>query len=248
MESEASVVYYDSFSYPDGALTNVSLGTWKETAAAANPQQVVGGSVVLGTSGQDTYSALSTPLTLVDGSTFYIGATVSFTSAQSGGDYFLHFSSPAGTTSLFQERLFAKSTTGGLLLGFADNTGGTTAYGTTVLSFATSYNIILAYTSVAGAANDTFAMYVNPTDLLVEGNNTAYLTTGYIGTGAELTSVGALNLRQGSGTAAPAESIDYLVAGTTFADVTAAPVPEPSTIALAGIGGVAALVALRRRK
>jgi hypothetical protein len=248
MESQASVVFYDSFSYSDGALTNVSGGNWKETAAAANPQQVVGGNAVLGTSGQDTYSALSTPLTLVDGSTFYIGATVSFASAQAAGDYFLHFSSPAGTSTFFQERIFAKSTTGGLLLGFADNSGGTTAYGTTVLSLASSYNIILAYTSVAGALNDTFAMYVNPTDLLVEGNNTAYLTTGYIGTGAELTSVAALNLRQGTAANAPAETIDYLVAGTTFADVTAAPVPEPATLAIASLGGLACLVAMRRKR
>jgi hypothetical protein len=248
VKSSANVLYYDSLNYSDGALTNVSGGNWKETAAAASPQQVSGGKVVLGTSGQDTYSALSSPYTLVDGSTFYIGASLTFYSAQSGGDYFLHFSSPAGTTSLFQERLFAKSTTGGFLLGFADNTGGTTAYGTTVLSFSTTYNVILAYTSVAGALNDTFALYVNPTDLTVEANNTAYLTTGYIGTGAELTSVAALNLRQGSAGSAPALSVDYLVAGTSFADVTVEPVPEPSTMALALLGGVGCFFALRRRK
>jgi hypothetical protein len=254
-KSEATVLFSDDFnSYVNGNLAGLTAnatgqGNWaQDNSSATTPIQVNNGTAVLGTSGQDVYKALATPYSLVDGSTFYIGAELNFTSAGTG-DYFLHFSSPAGTTSLFQERLFAKSTTGGFLLGFADNTGGTTAYGTGVLSFGTTYNVIMAYTSVAGALNDTFAMYVDPTDLSIEGNNSAYLTTGYIGTGAELTSVAALDFRQGSAGAAPALSVDSLVAGTTFGDVTSvAPVPEPSTLAFAMIGGLGCLFAMRRNK
>jgi hypothetical protein len=122
-------------------------------------------------------------------------------------------------------------------------------YSSTVLSFSTSYRIVLAYTGVNGTLNDTFALYVDPTDTSVEGNNSAYLTSGYVGTGAESTTVAAINLRQGSASSAPSVILDNLTVATLFSDAApVAPVPEPSTIAFFVMGGFAGLVALRRKR
>jgi len=248
----ATVNFSDNFdSYANGNLAGttqdaVGQGTWRQTStSAATPVQVNNGTVVLGTSGQDVYSALNTPISITSGSTFYIGATLDLTAAQATGDYFLHFSNPAGTTTVFEERLFAKSSGAGFVFGYDGSSGGTVNYSSTVLNLNTSYRVVLAYTEVSGAVNDTFALYVNPTDTSVEGNNTPYMTSGYVGTGAESATVAAINLRQGAAANAPSVIVDDLSVGTTFAEI--APVPEPGTMALLGMG-IAVFALMRRRK
>ncbi len=246
--AQASVAFFDDFnSYNNGNL--VGQGSWGQTStSAATPVQVNYGAVVLGTSGQDVYAPLTSPIPITDGSTFYIGATVDLTAAQSGGDYFLHFTPSVGNASIFPERLFAKSSGTGFVFGYDGSSGGTVNYSPTVLSFNTSYRIVLAYTGVNGPLNDTFALYVNPTDTLVEANNIAYLTSGYVGTAAETNFVAGVNLRQGSASAAPSVVLDNLTVATLFSDAApAAPVPEPSMLALGLVGGFACLVALRRK-
>jgi len=253
LSAQASVSFYDNFdSYTNGNLAGTTQngfgqGTWQQdNASAATPIQINNGAVAIGTSGQDIYSALTTPITLTDGSSFYIGLTVNVSAAQATGDYFLHWSTPAGTTTKFQERLFVRSSGSGFQFGYATTGGGTTAYGTPVLNFGQSYQLVLAYNDVAGAANDTFSLYVNPTDVTTEANNTAYMTSGFIGTGSEQTTVSAIDFRQGTATQAPTLTADNLAVGTTFADV--ANVPEPSSVALGIAGGLAGLVIWKRRK
>jgi len=228
--SQATVVFYDDFN----SYNNVNLvgqGTWAQTStSAATPVQVNNGTVVLGTSGQDVYAPLTSPISITDGSTFYIGATVDLTAAQATGDYFLHWTPIVGSSTIFPERLFVKSSGAGFVFGYDGSSGGTVNYSSTVLSLNTSYRIVLAYTGVNGALNDTFALYVNPTDTSVEGNNTAYLTSGYVGTGAESTTVAGINLRQGTAGSAPSVILDNLTVATLFSDAaSAAPVPEPTT-------------------
>jgi hypothetical protein len=250
--SQATVYFYDDFnSYANGNLAGttqngVGQGTWAQTSTSATtPVQVNNGTVVLGTSGQDAYAPLTSPISITDGSTFYIGATVDLTAAQATGDYFLHFTPTVGNSSIFPERLYAKSSGAGFVFGYDGASGGTVNYSSTVLNLNTSYRIVLAYTGVNGTLNDTFALYVDPTDTSVEGNNSAYLTSGYVGTGAESTTVAAINLRQGSATSAPSVILDNLAVATLFSD--AAPVPEPSSVAFFVMGGFAGLVALRRK-
>ena len=254
--SQATVVFYDDFnSYVNGNLAGTAQdalgqGTWRQTgASAATPVQVNNGTVVLGTSGQDVYAPLTSPISITDGSTFYIGATVDLTAAQATGDYFLHWTPIVGSSTIFPERLFAKSSGAGFVFGYDGSSGGTVNYSSTVLSLNTSYRVVLAYTGVNGALNDTFALYVNPTDTSVEGNNTAYLTSGYVGTGAESTTVAGINLRQGTAANAPSVILDNLTVATLFSDAaSAAPVPEPSSVAIIVMGGFAGLVALRRKR
>jgi len=252
MSVQATINFSDNFNtYTNGNLAGLAVnavgqGTWAQTgASAATPVQVLNGTVVLGTSGQDVYAPLTTPISITAGSTFYVGATVTLTAAQATGDYFLHFTPTVGDTSALAERLYAKSAVGGFVFGY-NGTSGAANYSSSVLSLNTAYRLVLAYTGVAGATNDTFALYVNPTDTLVELNNTPFFTSGYVGTGAEATNVAGINLRQGTAANAPSVIFDDLSVGTTFGEIAA--VPEPSIGALLGGFGLLGLFMSARRQ
>jgi|SRR5665213_495003 len=243
----ASPVLSDNFnSYPDGNLTNGT--TWFQTAAAANPVQVNSGVVTLNNSGQDVYSPFSSPVTLADGQSLYFGLAINVSAAQATGDYFMHFTPNAGNSSLFYDRLFVESTTGGYVLGLEGTAGGgaVVTYGTTVLSLNTSYNIVLAYNYFAATpSNSVDAVYINPTSSTV-GNNTPYLTAAWSSANADTNQIAAINFRQGSSSLAPTLTVDNLVVSTLFSDIV--PAPEPSTMALAALGAAAGFFAWRRRR
>lgn len=237
--AQATIYLNDNFNtYSDGNL--VGQGGWaQQGSTTTNPIQVVGGKVVLGTTGQDANSAFtggSAPATA--GTSLYTVFDLTITSVQTAGDYFLHLSDTAGSIS-FYERIFAKSDgAGGFFLGLVDTsgTGSTPTYGTTSLSLNSLYNVTVAWNFVAGANNDTFAIYVG-------GASSPYLTHTWTSTSiAEPTSIGAANLRQGAPASAPGVTIDNLI----VTDVN--PIPEPSTYAmlLAGVGLV--FWTLRRKR
>ena len=232
-------------SYSNGALTN--QGPWLQTAAAAGPIQVANGRAQLATSGQDAYAGFGSAISNPDGTSFFYGLTLNVLTAQATGDYFFHVSNPAGTTSLFYERLFARSSAGGFQLGFVDTsgTGSTTTWGSTVLSFTTDYRVVVAQNFVLGSTNDIFSIYVNPSDASVEANNTAYLTHTWTSVLAETSTYAAVNLRQGSAGSAAGVFVDDISVSKTFSDV--AQTPEPATICLALAGAVGLLASRRRR-
>ncbi|MEK7707990.1 MAG: PEP-CTERM sorting domain-containing protein [Verrucomicrobiota bacterium] len=251
VNSQATVIFSENFnSYANGNLTN--QGPWLQTAAAANPVQVANGNsgkVASLFTGQDVYAAFGSPYnpyTIADGTSFYIGLTLNVSAATAGGDYFLHVTPSAGNSSAFFERFFVKSSGSGFVLGYLETsgTGGVINYGSTVWSFNTDYRAVIAYNAVAGTVNDTASVYVNPTDYLVQGNNAAEISDLWTTVFSETNKVAAINLRQGGSTTAATLSVDDIFVGTTFADVSAA--PEPSSIALVGLG-LLALSFIRRR-
>jgi hypothetical protein len=240
--ARADVLFSDQFN-TNGPLLN--FAPWTITGASVvNPIQVVGGGVVLTNNGQDVNAALSVTNSATS---FYIGLTLNVTEAKVG-DYFLHVSPAVGDTTSFFARLAIRTnnTATGFLLGYQEvsGTGSVTNYGSTTLLSNTSYRVVLAYNSVPGALNDTASIYVDPIDL-IEANNTAYLTDGWTSATAEPTAIGTVNLRQGNAANAPSLRIDDLVVATTFAEAVAV-VPEPSQIALFGLGALG-LVAYRFR-
>ena len=231
--SRATLLFSDNFdSYSNGAL--VGQGPWLQTSTVTTaPVQVTSGQAVLGTTGQDVYAPFASTYSIPVGTTLDIGLDLTVASAQATGDYFLHTTPTVGNSSLFFDRLFVKSSGTGFELGYAGTSGAAVVYGTSVLSLNTDYRIVLVYNDVSGLANDTASIYVNPTDSTLESDNTAYLSNVAWGAGAaETNTVSAINLRQGSSTAAAGLSVDNLDVGTTFGDVSA--VPEPSTLALLG--------------
>ena len=225
--------------YIDGAL--VGQNNWAQTSTVAtNPQQVTSGQVVLpsGTTGQDTYKGFASVVdATVSGN--YLLSTINFsvTAATAGGDYFFHLSSPAGTTSVFVQRFFVRSATGGFELGINPTSGGSATYGSTILSLNTPYTAVTKWDFVAGATNDLMTIYVDPTDPIIT-NNTAYASSSTWGQ-AEPTTVAAANLRIGGSTTTP---------GVLINSIEVQSVPEPSTVGLAIAGGLGlAGIAARRR-
>src|ERR1035441_2783098 len=85
----ATPLFSDDFnSYPNGNLVG-NDGWTQQSTTTTTPIQVSSGRVLIGSSGQDVFNTLSTPYTLVDGSSFYIGATLNVATATATGDYFL---------------------------------------------------------------------------------------------------------------------------------------------------------------
>lgn len=238
----ATTLFSDSFTYPNGNLGG--QGGWITNNGTTFPIQVTGGKALLTPTGLDMNAPLSSPLSLVAGTSFYIGATLNFSAAQAGGDYFLNWSTATGSSILIS-RLHARSSGGGFQLGYLETSGsgGSLNYGSTVLNFNQDYRVVVAYNVVAGTVNDTANVYVDPIDYAVESNNTAYLTDIWTSTTAESVTVGSINLRQGATANAPTLSVDNLVVATTFGEMV---VPEPSSAALVALG-VMALGVIRRR-
>jgi hypothetical protein len=150
--------------------------------------------------------------------------------ATATGDYFIHLSDPAGTTSNFYQRLFIKSSGAGYQLGLLGSSTGTPGYGTGVLNFNQDYDIDVSWTFVAGAKNDTF---------VVTADNTNYLnyTWDAASTGEPAAQITAANLRQGGGTSAGTMQVDDLQVDGI--------VPEPTGLGALAMGAV---LAFRRRR
>ena len=242
----APVLSEDFNSYSLGNLNG--QGGWTAiSGAGANAIQVVspGRADLPAGTGEDDSKAFTSSLGfMADGTSFYYGLTINMTTAQTG-EYFASVS--AGTsTSLFYNRLFAKATTGGFLLGIMETsgTGSVTNYGSTVLSLGTDYRVVVAQHIIAGPLNDTLAIYVDPTDV-IELNNTAYVTKSWTTANSETNSYGQFNLRQGVSGAGPAVVVDDIVVGQDFSEV--AMIPEPSTMLLVGLGLVGLWTSRRRR-
>jgi MYXO-CTERM domain-containing protein len=251
--ANAGVYYSTNFGtgYTNGNLAGLTPDAagqngWKQTSTiATTPIQVTDGAAIVGKSGQDVYRAFDSTATATPGTTLYVSASIKVTAAQPGGDYFMFVGDPVATTNSFYGRLFAKSTTGGMLLGIqsTSGTGSAVTYGTTVLSLNQTYNVVYAYDFVAGTLNDTFTMYVDPTSTN-RASLTSYASAAWLSTSvaepAQLTEIG---LRQGSPGIAPTVSVYSLAAGSSLADVGV--VPAPGALALLGVAG---LIGSRRRR
>jgi hypothetical protein len=253
-DAYATVVLQDDFSVPGpvvGSTADIG-GTWAQIGA--NSLSVLtasaGGTVAVtgGTNFQDGGVAFSVPVANTAGTTLYSGLDITLSAAQSG-DYFFHLSDPA-LSSNFYQRLFARSSGAGFQLGIAGGNG-TATYGSTVLSFGTTYHVAIGWNFLTGALNDTFNIYVDPTSA-VEGLNTPYLANAAWGGGGNpepTATVSGGNIRQGSGSAMPTLTLDNVVVATTFAEVSAVAVPEASAFLFGGLIACAAgLKCFGRRK
>ncbi len=230
-----TIVLSDDFSSANGDLVgttpDVSTGDWTQTGTSAtNPIQIVSNQVALVNTGQDAYAAFSQAVPTTAGAGLLTSMDINVSAASANGDYFSHLSSPAGTTTVFDQRLFARSSTGGFQLGLLDTsgTGSATTWGTTDLSFGTSYHVDILWNFVAGSNNDTFSVSVD---------GSPYLTHAWTSATAEPADLQAGNFRQGGSSTFPSVLVDNLVVQT---------VPEPSTILLGSLIGIGCL-AFRRR-
>jgi hypothetical protein len=210
-----------------GTTPNTSTGNWLNVSSTATPLQINNNKLSIGTSGEDAMAFFSDNVQTFVGNVIHTGMDITLSAAQATGDYFQHLGD--GSTTNFFQRLFAKSTTGGYLLGLVDTsgTGSTPTYGTGVLAFGTSYHVDINWTPVAGNNNDTFTLAVDTVPYLAH----AWTSTSI----AEPLLLKSAHVRQGAAANSATVVLDnYTVDAPTV-------VPEPATIVLLGFVGIAGL-------
>jgi uncharacterized protein YjbI with pentapeptide repeats len=206
----AAEVFRDDFSSPDGSLIGTTAdvgGTWSQTGSnSTNPIQISAGRAVISTVGQDLYSPLLSSVAR-SGTNVKTSLDLSVTAAHPNGDYFLHFSNPIASTTLFYQRLFARSSPNGYQLGLVDTggTGTTPTWGTQELAYGSSHHVdILWHFTPGGAHNDTFTLTLDDAPYLSH--------TWTSSSSGEPTQIAAANLRQGNSTeTVPTVFLDNLV-------------------------------------
>jgi hypothetical protein len=236
---QADLLYATNFNsptYANGGL--IGQDGWLITGTSvvspiAVANSATNGSVALTTTGQDVNRVFAAT---TSGSIF-LTADINLSAAQATGDYFLHLGD--GGTSNFYSRLYARSSAAGFQMAMGTSSGTPVNYGTTVLDLNRTYRILARYDFVAGALNDTGSLFINPNDPFGLGD-TAYVAATTIG--ADAASISSVNLRQGTATNAPTLVIDNI----SISSITA--IPEPSSIALVGLMGVACGFAVIRRR
>ncbi|HTR43520.1 MAG TPA: hypothetical protein VMH87_18055, partial [Pseudomonadales bacterium] len=138
----ATSLLSDNFnSYTDGNLAG--QGPWVATSGStATPPQVSSGVVQLGSSGEDVYAPLSSVVNTTGGGSLFIGLDLDVLTAQATGDYFLHVTTTVGGTSGFYDKLEARSSGTGFQLGIEEAGSDPVQWGSTVLSFGTTYRVV----------------------------------------------------------------------------------------------------------
>jgi len=211
----ATVLFSDSFSYPDGAITNVSGGVWAEHSSGA-PVQVVSGQAQVSSSAEDVHAALvGQPFTT---GTLYASFTVKCMALPSStGSYFAHFNSSGNFRCLVWASV-ANAGANKFRLGIGNTTSASASSGqlATDLSTNTSYFVVVRYDVASGQST----IWLNPGSEADSGVSASDAPS--------TTSISNYSLRQASGMGTML--IDNIVVATTFAEVTGAQVNVPAYI------------------
>ncbi|PYM12161.1 MAG: hypothetical protein DME18_12110 [Verrucomicrobia bacterium] len=238
INARAALLLNDDFnSYPDGSLVGAPGSPWIH-ASGATPGQVnvTSGRVsVTSSETEDVGAFLSgNPISPGSGTLLYTSFTVSFSALPTaGGAYFAHFRD--NTNSNFRDTIWASTTgagAGSFRLGIGNTTAATAISGQipTDLSLNTSYTVVTRYDVDAAQS----MIWLNPA---AESDPSVAATDS-----STPFNIYAFNLRQNAGEGTM--TIDDLKVGNTFADV----VPEPSTLALLGLGALGLLSRRFRRR
>lgn len=229
---DAAVVKDDTFTYANGPLTTVSAGTWANHSGTALQVDVAGNAVNLtGAETEDVNTTLSgAPYT---SGTLYAGLDFNLSALPAGtGNYFAHFKDT--TNSGFRGRVFATivgAGAGTYRIGIADTTASYVTIATD-LSLNSSHRFVVAINTATGKST----LYLDsPTE-----------TGGLVATDATTAlAISTFAFRQSiaSGNSMGTMVVDNLKVATTYAETA---IPEPTSLALLGLGCLSLLA--RRRK
>ncbi len=240
VQSPEAVVFAEDFPYAVGSL--LTANSWDAHSAAGTnalatvapgltyagyPGSGSGNAVAMTTSGEDVNRAYAPqPSGSVYGGVL---ANLSDASTDPAGGYFFHIGAdPVG--SAFRCRLFVKKDASNNL-SFGISKASTTEITFTPFSYAlnTTHLLVVKYTTLAGDANDTVQLFVNP----ALGGTEPVATVTATDVGASDIVPGTVALRQGSAATAPTLTADAIRIGTAWADLSAGggggtPTPTPT--------------------
>jgi DNA/RNA endonuclease YhcR with UshA esterase domain len=237
--AQGALLLEDNFSYATGQLTTVSGGNWAAVSGAGvNPIMVSSGSLsysgypssgagnkieIIGitTTAEDDARAFSQSVTA--GAAAYVALLVRVAdtvgmaaNASTTGDYFAA-QVPSATTSYHGRLSVRKGATGNSYqLGLRASSSNTAAtWVSSDLAPGETHLIVVRYQLIAGDANDSVALFVDPSLAGAEPTPDIIQVSALV---AEPTDIGRIVIRQGSA-GTPNASIDGIRAGTSWDDV-----------------------------
>ena len=225
----ATPLLVEDFTYPVGALLTDN-GWTAHSGAGTNPITVsvpgltlagypssgIGNSVALGTTGEDVNRAFPVQSTGSVYAAFMVNTADA--AVDPVGGYFFHLGpDPVGTS--FRGRVFIKKDASNNIafgLSKAATAAADIVYTPFTYSLNTTYLVIVKYTVVDGATNDTVSLFVSTT---VPASEPAATLMASDVTATDV-NPGTVALRQGTATTSPLVRVDGIRIGTTFASVT----------------------------
>jgi hypothetical protein len=236
MAAHASILVNEPFATDGGLVgTNPTVGgPWAAHSGAGSvPVQVSSGAAIIAQgagSREDVNVAFAGGETAGAGEKFYASfdLTIADPAAAVTSGYFAHF---LQGTSSFTTRVWVAPGTTSANFKLAIS-GGSTIESTWAsdLSYGTTYKVVMLY-DYDNALTTGAKLWVNPVN---ESSTSISSTTGF------QNAIFALAFRQAAGNTS--QTIDNVLVGTTFTDV----VPEPTGLAVLGIGAAVGLLARRR--
>lgn len=197
-----------------GAGTNAQTVTAPSLSYTSYPNSGVGNSVTITTSGEDDNNTFAAQTT----GSVYAAAMVNVASAQATGDYAFHLVDGIITGNLFKGRLFIKKDAVAATYGFGIQKSSTAnaVYTPTTIATGTTHLVVIKYTFVAGTANDTVDLIVDPVIAgCVEPQPTL---TAPLGTDTDAVDIRGVAIRQGNAANAAALTIDGIRVANTWGD------------------------------
>ncbi len=178
----------------------------------------IGNAVAVAATGED----INRQFNVLTSGSVYAAAMVNVTSATTTGDYFFHFLEGSGFT-LFKARLFIKKDAASSNFAFGIQKSSTTNATYTGFNYSpgTTYLVVIKYTMVPGATNDTADLFVNPT---LPGSEPAPTVSAVVGTDADVADIRAIAIRQGGASSGPVLTIDGIRVATSWAGLQASAV------------------------
>jgi hypothetical protein len=190
-----------------GAGTNTITVVLPGLSYSGYASSGVGFAAKLVNSGEDVNRLMSDSIST---GSAYISFLVRVDTARSAGDYFFNIGPTAMGSSIYRGRVYVKQAVNGKL-SFGVSKGAASAtvltqYTDSVFTLGTTHLIVLKYTIVAGASNDSVSLFVDP---VISGSEPAPLIHQSDTTSTDTDiNVARIALRQGSASTAPYLLID----------------------------------------
>lgn len=232
--TKAQLIFEENFGYTAGSLLNANGWTPSGNPPSTVNQQAVsapgltftgypsvsGNALNLAVTGEDVYKTFPT----VTSGNVYLAFLMNVQSAQATGDYIIALS-PTSSQTNYYARTHLRSSGNGYIIGLSKSNelSGGYIYGNTVLSFNTTYAVVVKHQflgSAVDSTNDAEQVFVFPSTIPATEPATAEISN-YVQTGkTDPKDLGFITLRQGSTTAAPALKLDGIRITKSWATVT----------------------------
>ncbi len=212
------------------AIANVGVSKMAIKAGLSFPNSSVsniGNAVLIGNAGEDLAKAI-TGGNLRSGNLY--ASFLMNVSAATTGDYFFAMLDSALSGANYRARTFIKASGSGYRIGVTKSGAAAVAgYNSTDLNFGTTYQVVVKYSIIAGATNDSVKLFVSPVLGAPEPAASAVgVTTESDITISSTVGLGGVALRQGSVATSPVLSLDGILVGQTWASVTPFAAANPS--------------------